>query len=321
MKTSLLVLAAGMGSRFGGIKQMASVGSAGETVLEYSVHDALQAGFDEIVFLVRRSIEPDFRSHVLARLPARVRSRLVFQELESLLPPAAPAAAAASGRAKPWGTGHALLCAAEALDAPFAVINADDFYGRASFEAVHGFLAAADPAAAEFCMAGFLLANTTSPHGAVSRGLCEVAADGFLRGVTEHTAICEVAAGAAAGSAAGAGRGVAYLSRLPEGGERGLSGDAVVSMNLWGFTPAVFPLARPLFDRFISANASSPKAEFYLPGLVDELVAAGRATVRVLPTPEAWFGLTYREDLEDARARVAALTGAGRYPAPLWGRP
>jgi NDP-sugar pyrophosphorylase family protein len=305
MKTKLLILAAGMGSRFGGIKQMAGIGPSGEAVLEYSVYDALEAGFDEAVFLVRSAIEADFRSLILPRFPSRVASRLAFQELGSLLD--ARALAASVGRGKPWGTGHALLCAEEALGAPFAVINADDFYGRASFAVVHEFLASSDPQSGLFCMAGFGLSRTTSPYGSVSRALCDVEADGsgdFLRGLVEHKEIRTES-----------GR---CVSRLDDGSELEIPGDAVVSMNLFGFTPAIFAQARPLFDRFIEAEAASPKKEFYLPDLVNELVERGSAKVKILPTPESWFGITYREDLAIARERMLALCAAGIYPEPLW---
>jgi hypothetical protein len=315
MKTQILILAAGMGSRFGGIKQVAGVGPGGETVLEYSIYDALEAGFDEVVFLIRRGIEADFRDLILSRLPERVKSRLAFQELESLLP--AGEIEAASGRTKPWGTGHALLCAESAIDSPFAVINADDFYGRASLVIVHDAIAAVDPENTDFCMAGFALGRTMSPHGTVSRGLCDLATGNgqsgacgvFLRGVVEHPAIRV--------------EGGLCFSRLGEGpsfGEVELPVDATVSMNLFGFTPAIFGLAHPLFSRFIATEAASPKKEFGLPTFVDELISLGQARVRVLPTPETWFGITYREDLMGVRERIAALSVSGLYPSPLWGR-
>lgn len=307
METALLVLAAGLGSRYGGVKQVDPVGPAGETILEYSVYDALAAGFDEVVFLIRRGIEADFRETVLGRLPAPLRSRLAFQELESLLAPGEAAAAREAGRTKPWGTGHALLCAASAIGSPFAVINADDFYGRESFRLVRDFLAARGPESRDWCMAGYELRRTTSPHGSVSRGLCGLGPDGRLASVTEHTAIEEAG-----------GRFVSRGGAAP-GAELELGGGELVSMNFWGFTPAVFGLALPRFRAFLAEGRGSPKAEFYLPSLVDELVRRGEASVSVLPTPEAWFGLTYREDAPAARARIAELVRAGAYPSPLWG--
>ena len=301
-KTTLLVLAAGIGSRFGGVKQVEPVGPAGETTLEYSIYDALRAGFDDVVFLVRSSIEADFREAVLSRLPASVECRLAFQEMDSLLSPAELAAAA--GRTKPWGTGHALLCAAPEITKPFAVVNADDFYGPESFRLVHDFLAASAPGSRDWCMAGFLLRNTTSEHGAVARGLCAVEDGGSLVSVTEHTRITK--------------EGGAFLSALSDGGSVRLTGTETVSMNLWGLSPEVFGLARPLFRDFLARGAPSSTAEFYLPGVIDTLLSRGEARVRVLPTPEAWFGLTYRGDRAQAVARVAALHAAGTYPTPLW---
>jgi hypothetical protein len=306
-KTALLVLAAGIGSRFGGAKQTASVGPAGETILEYSVYDALMAGFDEIVFLLGPAMEADFRARVLSRLPASLRFRVAFQETTSLLGEGSLAALRRSGRTKPWGTGHALLCAEAELGLPFASINADDYYGRESFRLVHDFLAGEGGDPAEWCMAGFRLGNTMSPNGPVSRGICSVDGAGMLLGVTERRSVRRGPAGGY--EAAG------------EGGETlRLGGDETVSMNLWGFTPRVFSLGRPLLEEFLERNADSAEAEFGLPGLVDSLLSRGGARLRALPTPEAWFGLTYRADAADAASRVAALTAAGSYPSPLWGR-
>ena len=300
-KTTLLVLAAGIGSRFGGVKQVEPVGPSGETTLEYSIYDALRAGF---VFLIRSSIEADFRDAVLSRLPISVERRLAFQETLSLLSPAEAVAVSTSGRTKPWGTGHALLCAAPEITKPFAVVNADDFYGPESFRIVHDFLAASAPSSKNWCMAGFLLRNTTSEHGAVARGLCTVDDASSLVSVKEHTGITQ--------------EGGAFLSALSDGGSIRLSGTETVSMNLWGLSPEVFGLAEPLFRDFLAGGASSPTAEFYLPGVIDTLLSRGEARVRVLPTPEAWFGLTYRGDRAAAAARVGNLHASGAYPTPLW---
>lgn len=294
-----------MGSRFGGIKQVEPVGPAGEATLEYSIYDAARSGFDDLVFLIRGAIEADFRASVLARLPSSLRRRLAFQEIGSLL--GADAAVAASARAKPWGTAHALLCAAAEIDAPFAVVNADDFYGRESLRLVHDFLASSSSDSREWCMAGYRLRNTTSPNGPVSRGLCSVDPSGFLLSVREQTAISQ--------------EGEAFHSVQPDGAKLDLGGDEVVSMNLWGLSPAVFRPAAELFQAFLAESADSPSAEFPLPGLIDALLARGEARVRVLPTSDAWFGLTYREDRPDAARRVAALHASGAYPSPLWGSP
>ncbi len=311
MKTALLVLAAGSGSRFGGAKQAEPLGPAGETILEYSIHDAMRAGFDEAVFLVRAAAAEDFRERVLRRLPASLRARIAIQEPESLCGAEDRAAMRASGRAKPWGTGQALLCAASELDSPFAIVNADDFYGRESFRLVHDFLAARGPGDREWCMAGYRLRNTASARGAVSRGICRITRGpagepGLLASVTEEPAI----------EAAGPG----FVALRPEGEPAALTGDETVSMNFWGLTPAVFGRALPLFRAFLDGNRGSAKAEFYLPALVDALVSRGEASVRVLPTEAGWFGLTYRGDAGEARERLAALVSAGEYPSPLWDR-
>jgi hypothetical protein len=301
METSLLVLAGGIGSRFGGVKQVEAVGPRGETILEYSIYDALQVGFSEILFLIRSSIEADFRERILSRLPSGLPYRLVYQELDSLVGPIA------GGRTKPWGTGHALLCAEAALngaDRCFAVVNADDYYGRGSLGLVHDFLGRTDPLGSDWCMAGYKLRNTTSAHGSVSRGLCRADARGRLLSVLEHTRIEELD--------------TSFVSIQPDGSSMSLDAEDLVSMNLWGFSPRVFPLALPLFRSFLEREANSPKAEFYLPGFVDQLVAEGRASVEILETEDSWFGLTYREDLDIARARIAALVERGFYPSPLW---
>jgi hypothetical protein len=314
---SLLVLAAGMGSRFGGVKQVEAVGPDGETALEYSVYDALDVGFDEVVFLVRSSIEADFRAAVLSRLPRRIPYRLVFQELDSLLGPAELETVGASGRAKPWGTGHALLCSAGAIRGSFAVINADDFYGREEFtDEAKGLAAGEDGSSGEiapaappvWCMAGFLLGNTTSPHGAVSRGICEIGPGGELLSVIERTRIERGPLGLA--------------STLPDGSTLALTGEEIVSMNLWGFTAEAFALIEPLFRGFLARleGEDAAGAEFYLPEAVNLLVARRLARVAVLPTPASWFGITYRGDLAPARARICDLLAAGSYPSPLWGR-
>lgn len=310
MKTQLLVLAAGMGSRFGGVKQVEGVGPRGETVLEYSVYDALEAGFDEIVFLIRRSIEADFRRTVIARLPARVSWTLAFQETDTLL--SRRDLAASSGRRKPWGTGHALLCAASKLDSPFAVINADDAYGKEAFALVHAHLsgrgAAEGPgeSVTDCCMAGYALQNVTSEFGPVSRGVCSLGPDGYLASVVEHVSISREPGGAG------------FVSSDPQGGRTGLPGDTLVSMNLWGMGPEILPMAEGLFRGFLEARRSSQDAEFYLPSILDSLAREGRVRVKVLPTREKPFGLTYRGDIASTRGLIADAVARGEYPDPLW---
>ena len=302
MQPTLLVLAAGIGSRYGGIKQIEPVGPSGETILEYSVYDALEAGFGSVLFLIRRSIDADFREVVLSRFPASVESDIVYQEHGSLLSPAEEGLAAS--RKKPWGTAHALLCASKNIHRPFAVINADDFYGRESFRAVYNFLSERGPADTSYCMAGFSLASTTSPNGSVSRGVCSVDEMGHLRSVVENYRIEE--------------RDGTFTSILQDGTEVPLDGDTTVSMNLFGFTPAVFPQVERSWERFKASNITSEKVEFALPTVVDEILQGGKATVSVLKTPERWFGVTYRSDQPGVVAEIRNRIEIGLYPPRLW---
>lgn len=302
---TLVVLAAGMGSRYGGVKQIDRVGKAGETLLDYSVFDALASGFSRIVFVVRRSIADDFKQVVLSRIEGKVDYALAYQELDSLIDPASAALASAAGRSKPWGTAHAVLCAREAIASPFAVINADDFYGREAFAAMAAFLAG--PAArsgAEGAIVPYRLERTLSVAGSVSRGVCRVEG-GYLLGVTENTAI-EKRGGRVLSSGGGA--------------EVELPADAPVSMNFWGFPLSALDGIDDYFRRFLAEKAAEPKSEAYLPSAVDDLVAGGKLRVRALEADSEWFGMTYREDREAAARRIAELSASGRYPSPLWGR-
>lgn len=293
---TLVVLAAGMGSRYGGLKQVDPMGPAGETVLDYSVYDALRAGFDRVLFVIRRDFEADFRAAVGARFEKRVRVDYVFQALDAL-----PAGhAVPPGRVKPWGTGHAVWCAREALDGPFAVVNADDFYGAEAFARLAAFLRAAEAAKKsppEFAMVGFRLANTLSEHGAVSRGVCAVGPDGALADIEEHTGILATEVGAAPGCK--------------------YNPNTIVSMNCWGFTADFLPRLDARWRAFLAAHGAAEKAEFYLPFAVNDLLRAGEAAVRVLPTGDSWFGVTYREDKPRVQAAIAALVAGGAYPSPL----
>ncbi len=294
MSLSLVVLAAGMGSRYGGLKQIDPVGPCGETVLDYAVFDARRAGFTRVVFVIRREFEALFREKIGARYAGKMEVDYVFQALDALPPGQTPPA----GREKPWGTGHAVWCARGALTDNFAVINADDFYGADSFAQLAAFLRGASAGAkvAEFAMAGFRLANTLSEHGAVSRGVTTAAPDGALVSIEERHGI----------TAAEVGPGKTY------------SGREFVSMNCWGFTPALFAGLDAQFRDFLAVRAGEPKAEFYLPAAVSAMIGKGEAAVRVLPTESAWFGVTYREDKPRVEAAVAALVAAGTYPAPLF---
>ena len=294
---TLLVLAAGMGSRYGGLKQIDPVGPHGEAILDYSVYDAMRAGFGRVVFLIRRSIEDAFRASVGSRYQGSLPVEYAFQELEDL----PPGFSLPEGREKPWGTTHAVLCAAHSLPGPFAVINADDFYGAASYRVLARHLQSGSP---DFAMVGFVLRRTLSAFGSVARGICQVDAAGLLQSVVEHTQITP--------------EGQAARSIQPDGSALPLTGDELVSMNMWGFTPAIFdPLARD-FQQFLQLSGSELKSECYLPNSVNTLVASGSARVRMLSSPDAWFGVTYREDRESVVARIAALVQAGDYPAQLW---
>ncbi|MEN9402431.1 MAG: hypothetical protein RL091_1134 [Verrucomicrobiota bacterium] len=294
---ALLVLAAGMGSRYGGLKQIDPVGPAGETVLDYSVYDSLAAGFGKVVFVIRRDFESEFREKVGRRFESRADVRYVFQELDRL--PGQRQVPAT--REKPWGTGHAVWCAAGELAEPFAVVNADDFYGADAFRQLGRFLATTDLAAkpTRCCMVGYRLDHTLSEHGAVSRGICSVDKHGHLLAVNEAT-------------------GIETANVATRGGGDVFGGDETVSMNCWGFTPAVFgPFERQLRE-FMDRRGAEPKSEFYIPSAVSGLIGAGEAVVSVLPTSGSWFGVTYREDRPSVVASLRALTQAGAYPEKLW---
>ncbi|HUR58602.1 MAG TPA: sugar phosphate nucleotidyltransferase [Opitutaceae bacterium] len=290
MSFTLVVLAAGMGSRYGGLKQIDPVGPSGETVLDYAVFDAIRAGFARVVFVIRKDFDALFREKIGARYAGRIAVDYVYQSLEALPAGFAPP----PGRDKPWGTGHAVWCAREAVRENFAVINADDFYGADSFKQLARFLAAAQ--GGEFSMVGFRMSNTLSEHGTVSRGVCTSGPNDELQSIVEVTSI----------AAGDVGAGKKY------------SGAEIVSMNCWGFTPALFPGLDAQFREFLAARGSEAKSEFYLPAAVSALIARGEARVRVLPTGSTWFGVTYREDKPRVSAAIAALVQAGKYPARLF---
>lgn len=303
MQPTLLVLAAGMGSRYGGLKQLDPVGPSGETILDYAVFDAIRAGFGRVVFVIRREFEDAFRSQVAAKYADRIAVDYAFQALDALPAGCVPPA----GREKPWGTGHAVWCARDALKGPFAVIGADDFFGRDAFVQLAGFLTpGADAAESAFrtphtaiphyAMVGYGLANTLSENGAVARGVCTVGPDGRLQVVVENTGILR----------SDVGPGLKY------------SGDETVSMNCWAFTPALFAALDRQFAAFLEARGAELKSEFYLPEAVSAQIAAGEATVEVRPTTASWFGVTYRDDKPRVQAALAALVTAGEYPAKLF---
>ena len=287
---TLLVLAAGMGSRYGGLKQLDPVGPKGETLLDYSVQDAMRAGFDRVVFLIRRDIESEFREKVGARYDGKIAVGYAFQELDDLPEGFSPP----PGRTKPWGTAHAVWCARDAVATNFAAINADDFYGAETFRVMGEFLRGTDAQAhpAQFAMAAFRLGRTLSEHGTVARGICEVGGDGVLLGIEEMTDIARSSNG-----------------RIEAAG-RVLADEIPVSMNFWGFTPQVFPLLREEIRRFLERESGSEKAECYLPSAITGTIESGQAQVRVLPTASDWFGVTYREDRERVVRSIAALAAS-----------
>lgn len=289
-----------MGSRYGGLKQIDPMGPAGETLLDYSVFDALRAGFGRVVFVIRPDFEQAFRDRVLARFAGRIETALAFQTLDMLptgfvVPP---------GREKPWGTTHAILCARQAVAEPFAMINADDFYGRDSFAVLGRRLADIAVTSADYLMVGFTLAGTLSDHGTVARGVCRTDHRGFLADIQELTGVGRVAGGGIRGQG-------------PDGPVE-LTGREPVSMNMWGFTPRVFPQLDDDFRSFLRDRGGEAKSECYIPTSVGSLVRIGVATCEVLPTSSTWFGATYAEDKQAVQESLRRLVAAGEYPADLW---
>lgn len=298
---ALLVMAAGVGSRYGGLKQVEPVGPGGEFVMDYAVYDAWRAGIERAVFVIRRDMEEDFHSLRGARYASKMRVDYAFQELSDL-----PAGfSTPHGRIKPWGTGHAVLAARGAIDSPFLCINADDFYGHDGIAALAAFLREPPaPGPERHAMVAFHLRNTLSEHGRVSRGVARTTPDGFLAGLREHAAIRRDAGG--------------IHERLGDGSAHTFSGEERVSMNLWGFRPSLFGELESRFADFLRLHHHDVKAEFQLPKVVDDLIHEGKATVKVIDTDSAWFGVTYREDRPTVEARLRALVASGAYPSPLW---
>ena len=300
MKPSLLVLAAGMGSRYGGVKQIDPVGAHGETLLDYSVFDAHRSGYGKVVFIIRPDIEKDFRERLFDRIARNMDAEYVFQTRESLL--TEEQIKLSAERTKPWGTIHAVLCAKDVINTPFTVINADDYYGREAYDILGNYLSGLENCSTEHAMVGYFLKNTMSPMGSVSRGVCQVK-DGYLQGMRENTKI-EYA-------------GDKIVSHLPEG-DVYLTGEEWVSMNFFGFTPTVFDSMTDYFERFIKENASQPKAEVLLPNFAGEMVNKGLGSLKVFSTTEKWFGMTYKEDRETVKQNLALKTSLGFYPETLW---
>ena len=302
MKPTLLILAAGMGSRYGGLKQIDPMGPAGETVMDFSVFDAIRAGFGKVVFVIRRDFEEQFKQQVGAKFEGRIPVEYAYQAIDDL----PEGFTVPAGRTKPWGTSHAMLAAESLIKEPCVMINADDFYGQDAFAVIAKHLQSITSSAgkSQYCMVGFKLSNTLSDHGSVARGVSKVNADGKLSSVTEMTKIFKTEAGA-------------------ENREEGaaivpLTGDEAVSMNFWGFTPDFFGHLRTAFVEFLKERGHEEKSECYVPFVVDSLIQNGQAEVQVLPTSSKWFGVTYPEDKATVVASIKALSDNGDYPSPLW---
>lgn len=295
MKPTLVIMAAGMGSRYGGLKQIDPVGPSGEIVLDYSVYDAIRAGFGKVVFIIRPDIEETFKEVIGDKLAGKIDVETIFQTLEKI-PSGFPIP---GNRTKPWGTGQAVLMAKEVVQEPFAVINADDFYGRETFDVIGRKLAATDVDSTDFSMVGFYIKNTLSANGSVARGYCDVQ-NGKLATVTEYFEI----------------------ERKEDGvihhRDGTMSDDDMVSMNTWGFTPKIFQALENGFVKFLEREGGELKSEYLLPELVDGLIKSGEATVEVLPSNEKWMGVTYTEDKPEVVAGIRALVDAGVYPENLW---
>ena len=296
MRPTLLVLAAGMGSRYGGLKQMDGVGPNGEAILDYSVTDAIRAGFGKVVFVIRHSFADDFKKVFNSEhFHNQIEVEYVYQELDAL-----PAGfSVPAGREKPWGTNHAILMAKDVIHEPFAIINADDFYGGDAFRVIADYLKQLDGTRGDYCMVGYRLENTLSENGSVSRGVCNIDANGLLVGMTERTAISRTADG------------IAY--KEADGTMHPLAADATVSMNLFGFTPDYFAESEKLFVSFLKEHGTEMKSEYYIPFAVNTFIANGYAQMHVLKTTAQWFGVTYKEDRPSVVARLQKLHEQGVY--------
>ncbi len=301
MKPTLVVMAAGVGSRFGGLKQIAPVGPSGEIMLDYSVFDAIRAGFGKVVFVIRKDIEKDFKSVIGKHFQGRIPVEYVYQELGNL----PPGFAVPPDRTKPWGTGHAIMQGKGTVKEPFAVINADDFYGKESYAIISAALQQLTPDSVDFVMVGFRLMNTLSDHGHVTRGICETGPGNKLVSVVERMKIEKTQSGA----------------RFEDENGKWVvaTGEEIASMNMFGFTPVLFEQMDRMFPAFLKDAADKPKLEFLLPSIIHELIKSGKITLKVLETPEKWFGVTYKEDTPVVTSGIRRLVDSGVYPSPLWG--
>jgi hypothetical protein len=300
MKPTLFVLAAGMGSRYGGLKQLDGLGPNGETIMDYSIYDAMKAGFGKIVFVIRQSFEKDFKTVVIDKFKDLIDTELVFQEISNV----PEGSTYIPEREKPWGTNHAVLMGKDVIHEPFAVINADDFYGQESFAVLADFLRGVEGKKNEYCMVGYHVGNTLSESGAVSRGVCVVDENGLLQNVVERTSIEEK------------GGTINYLDENKK--EVAIPANTPVSMNMWGFTPDYFDYSEKYFKKFLAEEGQKLKSEFYIPLAVNNLIVEKIATCKVLDTPSKWFGVTYAEDRPQVVLKINELIRKGVYPEKLF---
>jgi UTP-glucose-1-phosphate uridylyltransferase len=299
MKPTLLILAAGMASRYGSMKQIQSFGPSGETIMDFSIYDAIQSGFKKIVFIIRKDFAADFKNIFEPKWGKKIETAYINQEMESYLDGYVPPAS----RSKPWGTAHAVLCAKPEIQDPFAVINADDFYGRDAFEKAYSFLiTASDPST--YSIIGYDLAKTLSENGSVSRGVCEVDSNNNLVSIHERTRIYRNEEGKITYEEAG------KIFHVPD--------TAIVSMNFWCFDPAVFPFIEKIFREFLAKSGHDPKSEFFIPIIGDRFIHEGKGQIKIIPTASSWFGVTYKEDAPSVQQNLNELIASGVYPEKLY---
>lgn len=300
MKPTLFVLAAGMGSRYGGLKQLDGLGPNGETIMDYSIFDAIRGGFGKLVFVIRSTFEADFREKIIKKYENHIPVEVVFQELDKL----PEGFSVPEGRVKPWGTNHAVLMGKDVIKEPFAVINADDFYGRDSFAVLGKVLSEMEGKQNDYCMVGYRVGNTLSESGSVARGVCETNSEGYLTTVVERTAIERIDG---------------EIQFQDENGKTVvIPEETPVSMNMWGFTPDYFKYSEDYFVDFLKENKENLKAEYFIPLLVNHLIVNGKARVKVLDTTSKWFGVTYAADRQGVVDKIQALVDAGEYPSKLF---
>ena len=299
MKPTLFLLAAGMGSRYGGLKQLDGLGPNGETIMDYSIYDAIKAGFGKLVFVIRKDFEQEFKDKIISKYEGHIPCELVFQALDSL----PEGFTCPEGRTKPWGTNHAVMMGAKVIDTPFAVINADDFYGRDAYAVIGNYLSQLEGSEGKYCMVGYEVSKTLSENGTVSRGVCTVDSEGNLQGMVERTKIERV-------------DGTIVFHDL--GTDEPLAENTPVSMNLFGFTPDYFAHSEEYFKIFLKENIDNLKSEFFIPLMVNKMISEGTATMRVLETSSKWFGVTYKEDKPQLMQKIEELIASGEYPRILW---